>query len=276
VTTVCRKGDFVFLAKPSGVHSVRLAGGGGSSVEDALETLFPEPAPRPTLLQRLDLWTSGLVCAAMNGAAVAAFRKEERLGRCIKGYIALLAGRMEGPRTARNGLDTANRRKARVLSSQAPPLRWTMFTPIATLHRHDAASITGTASCASSWSDAGATLALCVLRCGARHQIRAHASALGHPLLGDTLYCADARLIASPQADGAPAVRESSPPFLLHQAIVAFPQTACILPPSWRLPQSLEESMRTVLDIGQSRDILAHFDAHFAPAIPAGQPCSPP
>jgi 23S rRNA pseudouridine1911/1915/1917 synthase len=273
-SVVHRTGDYVFLAKPAGLHTVRLEGGGAPNLEESLAALCPELPRPPRLLQRLDFETSGLVCAATSEAAVDVFKKEERQGRCVKGYVALLSGRLEAPATAKAALKTANRRKTRILDLEAPPLRWTKFTPLAVLGSRETASLLGESASqdpGAAPEDGVATLALCTLLCGARHQVRIHAASLGHPLLGDPLYGpGPTDGPAGYPADRPDAATGRPSAHLLHQAFVAFPQAACVLSPPWPLPASAMARMEGFLDIAPSWDILAAF----APATPEGVKCS--
>ena len=69
----------------------------------------------------------------------------------------------------------------------------------------------------------------CRIRKGARHQIRAHLAAAGHPLLGDEPYGAEHSC-----ANGA---------FLLHHGRVSLPDFAASRLPAWLplLPQAARE-----------------------------------
>jgi hypothetical protein len=68
------------------------------------------------------------------------------------------------------------------------------------------------------------SLVLCRIRLGARHQIRAHLAAAGHPLFGDGLY-----------GDRA------APCPLLHHIRLDMPDFSASCPPPWiaRLPEAL-------------------------------------
>ena len=66
------------------------------------------------------------------------------------------------------------------------------------------------------------TLAGCTILKGARHQIRAHCSALGHPLLGDCRYGA---LLHPGEAAGEA--------FFLHHARLMLPSLDALVLPAW-------------------------------------------
>lgn len=162
--------------KPAGMHSALLSGGSGMALEHYVEELAPHG--KPELLQRLDFGTSGLVCAAFNLPAMRAFREAEKAGLCDKFYYALLEGRLEGCTLVNNALDTANRGKARVLPAIG---RETCFEPLLYCRAKDFPAFEAP-------GDFIFTFALCRLKAGQRHQVRAHAAHIGHPLAGDALY----------------------------------------------------------------------------------------
>lgn len=168
------RGDFYFFYKPAGLHTEALAGRENASLEKSLPRLERENSLPSglTLLQRLDFGTSGIVCATLNGGDF--YRRAEKAGEAQKYYFALLQGVLEEETTARNRLDTNGGAKVRFLPEAGPELAWTKFAP---LWRGECEGF-----------PAALTLAKCVIRRGVRHQIRAHAAALGRPLAGDELY----------------------------------------------------------------------------------------
>lgn len=172
-----RQGDYCCYWKPPRLHTASLSGGGGAS----LEALLPElcHGESALLLQRLDYGTSGIVCAALAQGAAGAFRKAEKNGQCVKSYYALLEGRLVGKRTVDKRLAGANRKKVRVLEASGG--RASVFEPLQYFGAHDLPGFAGVAG-------KPFTLALCRLCAGQRHQLRAHAAYMGHPLAGDGLY----------------------------------------------------------------------------------------
>lgn len=241
-----RSGDYVFLFKGAGLHSAALAGKDGDSLEARLPVLCApalKAGEKPQLLQRLDCATSGIVCAALNGEAASAFRAAEAAGLCEKRYLALLTGALAAPVTARRRLDTAHRRATRVLDSEAEPLRHTDFVP---LHVWEDDACARLCARLPAGSGPGAlTLAACRIRLGARHQIRAHAAALGHPLLGDTQYGCPAQAAAASAA---------APRFFLHHGLLAWPGGRCAVAPPWlwldeHLPAEARPRVRAWLEM---------------------------
>ncbi|MHC1711858.1 MAG: pseudouridine synthase [Solidesulfovibrio sp.] len=159
--------DYAAVAKPAGLHSAALAHGGGQSLEALLPEIFP--GQTPILLSRLDRLTSGLVPLAFSTEAAEAYRRMEDAGAVAKTYLAVAHGPIEAAFTVVFGLDVNDRVKTRVQKGEtADPLRHTAVFPLE--------------------ESAGLVLVRCHIAMGARHQIRAHLAASGHPLVGDPLY----------------------------------------------------------------------------------------
>lgn len=174
---------YCFFYKPAGLHTVRVAGSNTSSLEAAVPSLVAEKQGdrEIRLLQRLDFGTSGIVAGATSRAAEENYRKWEREGRIDKYYLAFLEGVLEEPVCASAALDTAKRRKSRVLDHKSQ--RRTCFTPLYIWKNGEDFPLAGFPSPKGPF-----TLAGCRLCAGQRHQVRAHAAWLGHPLVGDQLY----------------------------------------------------------------------------------------
>lgn len=240
-----RQGEFCFFYKPVGLHTAALTGGRGHSLESMLPQLMvgqgsTETDPQddagmsaealsPQLMQRLDYGTSGIVCAALSPQAAKAFRLAEAAGRCEKRYIALLAGRLEEDFTVTFALRTDKRSKSRVLDRDAGCTRWTNFTPLHYFDGDDLPQLALTKD--SQFHRVGLTLVGCRIRRGARHQIRAHAAAVGHPLWNDPLY-AD----KDPEAEA----QTSHGTFYLHHGGLLLPGANCVMPPPWSfLPEAV-------------------------------------
>lgn len=249
----------VALYKPGGLHSAAIAGSVAPSVEARLPVLLdkePGYAGFPRLLNRLDGPTSGILLAARTPQAAQRFHAAEDSGRVAKTYLALVHGILEHPVTMRRALDTANRATTRVLPDDTPdPLRHTEVTP---LHEMDEMDAMGAARMDGQNATAGTvlpntpcTLVRCVIRKGARHQIRAHLAALGHPIVGDARYgeCADVEgnFPAAPLPATQPAGTHAAPTLFLHHARTELPGFRAACPPPWLhvLPPELQEAART-------------------------------
>lgn len=167
--------DFVIVNKPAGM--VVHAGAGhsrGTLVNALLHRLgnlsTAGGALRPGIVHRLDRETSGAMVVARNDKAHEHLSEQFRSRNVRKIYVALVHGKM--PRDS--GTIT--------LPISRDPHRRTRMTARATKGRHartDWRVIARVDRC---------TLVEAVLHTGRTHQIRAHFAAIGHPVVGDTLY----------------------------------------------------------------------------------------
>jgi 23S rRNA pseudouridine1911/1915/1917 synthase len=193
--------DFGALAKPGGLHSASLGPGGGASLEALLPGIFPDR--RAWLLSRLDFLTSGIVPVAFAEAGRTRWRRLEDAGEVAKTYLAVVHGRVAAPLVLDRALDTDDRATTRVLArAEADPLRHTLVTPERCL--------------------AELTLVRCRIAKGARHQIRAHLAAAGHPLVGDPRYG-----------------RGEGERLFLHATALASPVLVVALEPPWTLANAV-------------------------------------
>jgi 23S rRNA pseudouridine1911/1915/1917 synthase len=141
-------------------------------------------ALRPGIVHRLDKETSGVILVAKNDAAHAELGEAFRRRTVKKTYIALVhgslkekTGRIELPigrdpiRRTRMAAQTKSWRGAEIVNPRAARTDWRVL-----------AAIDKT------------TLLEVQLHTGRTHQIRVHFAALKHPVIGDTLYGAPARL----------------------------------------------------------------------------------
>lgn len=167
VPVLFRGAAYAALSKPAGLHSAAIAHGGGESLEALLPALFPDvPA---LLLSRLDRLTSGIVPVAFAEAAAVRYRALENAGAVEKTYHCVVHGVVAAPFVVDYKLDMADRAKTRVrFRAQPDTLRHTSVSPLV--------------------REGGISLVACRIAKGARHQIRAHLAAAGHPLVGDPLY----------------------------------------------------------------------------------------
>jgi len=160
---------FAAIYKPGGVHSASIAGKDSSSVESVLPEMLPDSTP--VLLNRLDFLTSGILLVALGPDGATAYHEEESKGEMKKFYLATVHGRLDGVVTIENSLDVDDRKKTRVLDeTDSDTRRWTNVEVVSHDHDNDT------------------TVVRCLISKGARHQIRAHLAAIGHPIVGDALY----------------------------------------------------------------------------------------
>lgn len=171
---IARTTTFAALLKKGRTHSQTISSSRCPGVDASLSGLFPDN--RAILLNRLDFLTSGLLLVGLSPAAEQIYKQRQEAGEVRKHYFALVSGRLEAELVVRNALDTARRRKVKVLNHEAEPLRQSVVRPLVS-------------ECfALSGRNCRRTLVHVCIQKGARHQIRAHLAASGHPIIGDTLY----------------------------------------------------------------------------------------
>jgi 23S rRNA pseudouridine1911/1915/1917 synthase len=164
---------------------------------------------RPGIVHRLDKDTSGLLVVAKTDAAhrglADLFADHGRTGSLEREYLALVWG----------GLDAAAGRVDAAIGRH-PRHRERMTVTPEERGRH---AITH-------WrvveALGPASLVACRLETGRTHQIRVHMAAIGHPLLGDSVYGAGYRTKASQLSDGAKAALEALGRQALHAAALGF------------------------------------------------------
>lgn len=177
---LAEKREFLALAKPAGLPSVALVGGEGPSVAQWLALHYPECATcggpgESGLVHRLDSGTSGVLLAARTQTAYTWFRAGFAAHLMHKTYHCLVEGDLDAP--VQIDLPIGQHRKSSTRVRALPSGRTrryrrtearTEVRPIERFGDH--------------------TLIEAATSSGARHQIRVHLSAVGHPLLGDTRY----------------------------------------------------------------------------------------
>ncbi len=209
--------DFVVVNKPAGM--VVHAGAGvtsGTLVNALLYRLGTLSSAggvlRPGIVHRLDRGTSGALIVARNDTAHRVLAEQFRARAVRKTYIALLTGRMK--RDAGSiGLPISRDSRRRTRMAAGPQ---------------------GGRESRTDWrvllSLGNFALIAAEPKTGRTHQIRAHFTAIGHPLVGDTVYGAPAR----------PRVAATLLPPLgrlfLHAAKLAFAHPRSGLPVEVRAP----------------------------------------
>ena len=170
---------------------------------------------RPSLVGRLDRFTSGLVLVAKTAAVHASLQRTLSQPVSEKDYLALVVGRVD---RARGTIDLALARDAhdrrRVVTAPGGRTALTRFERL------------GHAS--------GVALVRCRLVTGRMHQIRVHLAASGWPIVGDRVY-GDPRWQRVRPAERA-AVLQAFPRQALHAWELAFPHPITGAPTRLRAP----------------------------------------
>lgn len=167
--------DLVVVNKPAGMVVHAGAGVRGGTLVNALlhhvGKLASVGGPlRPGIVHRLDRGTSGVLIVAKTDAAHLKLSEQFRLRQVEKRYVALVHGRIKND-TGSVTLPVARDRVRRVRMTTRRREGREARTEYRVLRRLD-----------------GFTLVEATLHTGRTHQIRVHFSALGHPVVGDTLY----------------------------------------------------------------------------------------
>jgi len=195
--------DLAVVNKPAGMVVHPAAGHDSGTLVNALLHHLTDLSGiggerRPGIVHRLDRGTSGVMVVAKNDAAHQELARQFHDREVEKEYIALVWGVVQAGRRieAPIGRDPVNRQK---MSSRARRARHAV-TRITRAHHMP-----------------GVTLCQVAIQTGRTHQIRVHLSAIGHPIVGDSLYGGVHRRVAGDIR----AVQRLSRPFL-HAARLAF------------------------------------------------------
>ena len=166
--------DVAVLNKPAGMVVHPGAGHASGTLVNALLHHVPDLSgiggeARPGIVHRLDRGTSGVMVIAKNDAAHQALSRQFQDREVEKEYVALVWGVVQAGRRidAAIGRDPVNRQK---MSARARHARHAV-TRITRAHHMP-----------------GVTLCQVAIHTGRTHQIRVHLSAIGHPIVGDSLY----------------------------------------------------------------------------------------
>lgn len=173
---------YVVVDKPAGAPSHPLREGEHGTMAGALVARYPEMRDvgyskrEPGILHRLDNDTSGVMLAARDQETFDALRRQLQAGEIEKRYLARCQGIVPAPLIIDTPIanDPRDRRKVRACTDPREIKR---------LHAQPAKTevLTSTPAPHGSLVEVRANNAR-------RHQIRAHLSSIGHPLLGDPLY----------------------------------------------------------------------------------------
>jgi 23S rRNA pseudouridine1911/1915/1917 synthase len=204
VPIVYEDADLVVVDKPAGMVVHPAAGHDSGTLVNALLHHVDDLSGiggerRPGIVHRLDRGTSGLMVVAKNDVAHHELARQFHDREVEKEYVALVWGVVQAGRRIEEpiGRDPNNRKK---MSNRARRSREAVTRIVRVYHVNPAL-----------------TLAQIAIHTGRTHQIRVHLSAIGHPIVGDSLYGGVRRRV---QAD-IKAVTKLDRPFL-HAAHLAF------------------------------------------------------
>ncbi len=222
LTVLYEDGDVVAIDKPAGMVVHSGAGVHTGTLVNALLHRFSTLSgvggdERPGIVHRLDRFTSGVLLVAKHDDAHRQLAAQFAGRQVEKIYLALVHGDIRGDRgrierpIARDPV-RRTRMTARLDSGRAA---WSEWTALRRLGRFTFLSVR--------------------IGTGRTHQIRVHLSSIGHPVAGDTLY-------------GAPAKVEGRPPlgrYFLHAHRIRFrqPSTGAEIEVVSPLPRELQEWM---------------------------------
>jgi 23S rRNA pseudouridine1911/1915/1917 synthase len=155
----------------------------------------------PGLVHRLDTGTSGLMAIAKTQEAWVRLKKDLANRRWQKTYLALVQGRVCEPATLSFPLahDRLDPRRMKIIRGPSDPHRGRVYQAVTRIRPKENFP----------WH----TLIEADLITGVTHQLRVHLAALGHPIVGDSLYGS---------SEGIPS---GLPPgrFFLHASRISFP-----------------------------------------------------
>jgi 23S rRNA pseudouridine1911/1915/1917 synthase len=228
LTIVYEDSDVVVVDKPAGMVVHPAAGHAGGTLVNALLHHVDDLSgiggeKRPGIVHRLDRGTSGLLVVAKHDAAHAELARQFQDREVEKEYVALVWGEVMAGRRIDTpiGRDPVNRKK---MSARARRSREAVTRIVAAEH-----------------FGRTLTLARVAIHTGRTHQIRVHLSAIGHPIVGDSLYGGVHRRVPGDLR----AVTHLERPFL-HAARLAFSH------PSderrMEFTSALPEDLQTVVD----------------------------
>ena len=165
--TVYRDEHLLVVNKPSGLLSVP---GRGPEKADCLVSRVQSEEPSASIVHRLDMETSGLLILALSSEVQRKMSKMFERRAVNKTYVALVAGdpaQDEGQVDLPLAKDWPNRPLQKVDMDTGKPSQtgWRVLRRAKTYALMELVPVTGRT-----------------------HQLRVHMEAIGHPILGDTLY----------------------------------------------------------------------------------------
>ncbi len=215
--------DIVVVNKPAGMVVHPAAGNPSGTLVNALLHHVKDLSGiggeiRPGIVHRLDKGTSGVMVVAKNDDAHRELTRQFHDREVEKEYVALAWGLVQQRKriNARIGRDPKNRVKMSTRASRS---------------RDAITRVT--------WSRdlQGVTLLRVAIATGRTHQIRVHLSAIGHPIVGDSLYGGVHRRVPHPLK----AVTRLTRPFLhAERLVITHPRTGERMEFTAPIPADLE------------------------------------
>jgi 23S rRNA pseudouridine1911/1915/1917 synthase len=194
---------------------------------------------RPGIVHRLDKETSGLIIIAKNDAAHEALAEMFASRRITKTYIALVQGVLpEDGATIQAPISRDSVRRTRMTTRRLDGARHAVshYRVVERLETRFGAF----------------TLARVRIETGRTHQIRVHMASISHPVVGDTLYGAPAKIIALPLSTTRKAAREvlELERNFLHSSELEFahPSSGEVIRLTSPLPRELDEFLGRLRD----------------------------
>ena len=171
--------DLALLYKPANIHTTSrspsdsMEGTVAGYIHSKLQNIESD-LKDAGLINRLDYETSGILIAAKSKESFEYLSELQNQKLIKKGYLALVEGEFNTTERVQNYIGSQYRRskKVQVYSSHVKrtlPAE-TLFSPV------------------ENYPNKNVSLIKAKLSQGRRHQIRAHAASIGHPLVGDELY----------------------------------------------------------------------------------------
>lgn len=215
--------DLAVLNKPAGMVVHPGAGHASGTLVNALLHHVDDLSGiggelRPGIVHRLDRGTSGVMVIAKHDAAHQELARQFHDREVEKEYIALVWGLVQAGRRidAAIGRDPTNRQKMSARARRA---------------RHAVTRIT------RAYHMPALTLCHVAIHTGRTHQIRVHLSAIGHPIVGDSMYGGLHRRVAA----DIKAVQRLERPFLhAHRLVFTHPRDQRRLEFTAPLPHDLQ------------------------------------
>jgi len=247
--------DLAVINKPAGmmVH----AGSGatdearsGGTLVNALMHRFKSLSSiggdlRPGIVHRLDKETSGLILIAKNDKAHEALAEMFASRQMTKTYIALMQGKLpEEAATIQTPISRDAVRRTRMTTRRLDGARHavTHYRVVERLETRFGPF----------------TLARVRIETGRTHQIRVHMASISHPVVGDTLYGAPAKIIALPLSVTRKAAREvlQLERNFLHSSELEFthPISSKLIQLTSPLPKELEIFLNSLRDPAPSKE----------------------